>query len=55
MNERYALAPFINIRGEREIGLLRITPPIPGKPKGELPREVHVSDVSQPIPKEGRR
>lgn len=48
MKELCELAPFINIRGEREIGLLRITPPIPGKPNGELPREVYVSTAPQP-------
>lgn len=48
MKELCELAPFINIRGEREIGLLRITPPIPGRPKDELPREVYVSSASAP-------
>ena len=41
-------AEFINIRGEVEIGLLRVTPPVPGRPKGELPREVCVSAVNPP-------
>lgn len=33
-------AQFINIRGELEEGLLRVVPPVPGRARGDLPREV---------------
>ena len=39
---------FVNIKGEVEISLLRVTPPVPGRPRGELPREVCISAVPQP-------
>jgi len=42
-------APFINIRGVKEFGLLRVTPPVPGRRAGELPGEVPIS--SSPAPK----
>jgi hypothetical protein len=45
------VAKFINLKGEVETGLLRITPLVPGRLKGELPREVYVSATPQPIPK----